>query len=221
MAITLSEGVLGGSGYPPNPTAFTNPVPVGDVIVCGIYCVGNGTLGTLTVNDSVNAGNYTQLVNYQDATNGSTAALFYIVANALGTPTVTATCSTTEYSGICIGHFAGFTGTVTSDTGAITQAGGNSATVTDSPVTNAKANELIVCTASLGVGWATAPSTWAGVGSTTQTGMYYAVVATASQNTPFSGALGSGGGIWDVATAGLYGKAATSGGGCNILLLGV
>lgn len=219
MAIMLTEGVLGGSGDPPNPTAFTNPVAKGDVIVCAVFCVGNGEMGPITVADSVNSGNYTQLVDLEDGTNSSTAALYYIVANANGTPTVTATCTNPQYSGICIAHFTGITGTVTSDAGAITQQHGNGTAVADTPVTNAKANEILVCSFGSAVGWSSAPATWAGVGSTTQTGMYYAIVASASQNTPFSGTLGSGG-IWDVVTAGLYGKV-SSGGGSNIFLLGV
>ena len=218
MGITLSQSVLGGSGDPPNATAFLGNVPKGDVIVCSVFCVGNGTLGTISVAESVNTGSYTQLVNYQDATNGSTAALYYIVANTAGTPTVTATCSTPEYGGICIADFTGFTGTITSDAGAITTARGSSGSVVDTPVTNAFANELMLATAGLGVGWASAPATWNEVPSTFQTGMYYAVIATASQNTPFSGTLGSTG-VWDIATAGLYGK--VSSGGTNMLLLGV
>ena len=220
MAITLSQSVLGSSGDPPNATPFVGSVPIGDVIVCAVFCVGNGTLGTITVADSINTGNYIQLANYQDATNGSSAALFYKVANAAGIPTVTATCSTPEYGGICIADFTGFTGTVTVDAGAATTAGGNGITVTDTPVTNAKANELMLCTGAINAGWVSAPATWIGAPTTTQTGLYYAIVASASQNTPFSGTIGSPV-IWDVATAGLYGNAASSGGGANILLLGV
>lgn len=205
----LVQGLLGGSGDPPNATTYGSPVTSGNVLVGTIHCAGNGTLGTVSFADTVNAGNWNQLTLQNDATNSSTVGIFWIVT-AGGTPTVTATCSTPEYSNICIAEYSGLTGTITVDSTGTTFASGSSATVTDTPVNNAHANSLLICACMINFGWNTAPSVWAGVGGTTQTGQYYAAQASAT-NTPFSGTLGSSA-IWDVATGILYGASGGGGG---------
>ena len=221
MAITLSQSVLGSTSYPPPAASFVSNVPIGDYIVCAVITPGGqGNPGTVSVADSVNTGNYTVLNTYYDSTNTAYVALFGIVANAGGMPTVTATLQNGQGGQIIIADFTGFTGTITVDSALVGTAEGTGTAVSLTPVTNANANELILCAAYVNFGWASSPpSGWTGA-STTQTGLYYAVVASASQNTPFTGTLGSSA-AWDVAVAGLYGKAASSGGGANILLLGV
>ena len=91
------------------------------VVAVSAYILAPGSLTGVTVADSVNTGNYTQLVTkiYSNYWIG----LYALVANATGTPTITATCGGTTFYpaiGYDVFSYSGSTPTTDATSSALT-----------------------------------------------------------------------------------------------------
>ena len=136
MAITKTNQIDPAEHTAPfNACTCTSTVNVGDLLVALVEFNGNSgatEVLNMTVSDNVNTGNYTKIGQAPLPANGSTdiLTLYYMVANASGTPSLTtSTLTGGEFGKISCLSFTGFAGTPTLDVniGApqVTQASGN------------------------------------------------------------------------------------------------
>lgn len=205
MAITFQDSAqvnIPGSG--PTGLPMNTACAVNDLIVVQFY-LANATLYLPTFTDNVNSGNYTVVYHSLDSNldGGLIVGQAYMVANAVGTPTITVGASANYGGGYMIGlRFNGFTATPTPDTGARSFSNGNSATVSGS-ITNNFANELILSQQHEGTTYASPGGSWNQVfNSAGFIGPPYYQVLGGTGATSFSGAITSG--FWDLLLTGYY-----------------
>ena len=156
MAITKTNDIHPAEQAAPfKPCTCTSTVSVGDLLVALVEFNGNSgatEVINMTVSDDTNTGNYTRIGQAPLPANGSTdiLTLYYMVANATGTPTLsTSTLTGGEFGKVACLSFTGFTGTPTLDTniGAqqVTQAGGNTSADVFIGTTTNSAPSVAIC----------------------------------------------------------------------------
>lgn len=169
MAITLIEGVGGSGGSPPSAAVFTNSIPSGDLIVACVELAGNPNFpsapnaASVVVSDNVNTGNYTNLGFYFDATNW--VSIYWKIANATGTPSLTCTMNNATFGFIDAGHFNGFAGTPTADASLdVTGTATTGTAFSISPIVTNFNNELLLISDYLGgAGFTAPPAGWTAI----------------------------------------------------------
>lgn len=210
MAITKQDRVLGTSAFPPAATAFNTPCSIGDVLICMIELNSSSSPGTTTVSDNVNSGNYTLLNFHLDTGSASSFGIYFKVANAAGTPTVSASLASSQFGALEISRFNGFVGTPTPDA-TINASGPFVATGTTaiscSPITTNFNNELLLtCQGFNPTNTYTTPtiSGWTALdGGTFGSPSYYAVEVSSGTTNNFVGTYGAST-SWQNVFAGIY-----------------
>ncbi len=209
MAITLQDHANGSAGGGPPPSvAFNTAVSIGDVLIGVVHSESGSSPGTVTVSDNVNSGNYSPLNSYLDSGTSSWIGIFFKVANASGTPTVSVAESNNLFGKMNILRFNGFVGTPTADatmdaTGPFT---GATTAVSCSPITTNFNIELLITGNVRSSGSYTSANItgWTAFdGATFGSDVYYAVEATSGTTNNFAGTLGSAG-AWQSVFAGIY-----------------
>lgn len=209
MTIAQVDWATGGGGTPPAPTPYNVACAIGDVLVCHVRSLSGTSPGTVTVFDNVNSGNYTFLNASLDAASASWLGIFFKVANAAGTPTVSCTESAAQFGQLDIARYNGFTGIPTADasmTGAPFAFTGTGTAVSCSPITSNFNTELLLTAqfrAAGGYVGGTIPGWTAADGLTFGSPFYYAVEASSGTTNNFAGTLGTSQ-SWNSVFAGIY-----------------
>lgn len=200
MAITKVDGVSGSGGNPPTATAFSGACSIGDLLIATVW--GASGPNTFTVADTVNSGNYTSLMKVEDGTNSLYLYMFWKVANAAGTPTVSTT-GMSNFGQIDVARFNGFVGTPTVDSALTnTTFTGSTTAVSMSPIVNNFANEVVLVGWDSGSFFTSSPSTYSILAGSSKFG-WYAIQTSASVSNTYSGTQNAAV-AWDGMVSGIY-----------------
>lgn len=198
MAISyIASSHANNAGTPPTLTAGAS-IPAGSLIV--VIMAGNVSAATIT--DNVNSGSYTVVGTYSNPT----AAIFYKVANATGTPSITIGNTSSNYITADISAYTGFTGTPTLDPHYTAETfSGTSATLTGSPITTNYSNELLVIGTEYPTTFGTGTATgWTALqGNWNNGGAGYAILPTSGTTNNFSATINASE-PWKLNLAGFY-----------------
>jgi hypothetical protein len=178
--------------------AYGSNVTLGDLLLA--FVDSNAALGTMTVTDT-RSNTWNLLTAFGGGYGaGGSCALFYAIANATGSCTVTFSRVANGNITQCIGQIAEFSGTALAsvlDGSAVSNTGNSSSP--SATITTTGPNELVVAAVSPTGGTTDTGSTgWTQMG-TGGYGMVYAVKAAAGSQTPTF--TGSGSGTWGTAAA--------------------
>jgi hypothetical protein len=201
MSLSVITGGPNGGGDPTTSSTLNSSIGIGQVVLAFVQ---GGTIpaGT-TVSDNVNTGNYLLLGDYP----AENMAIYWIITNAIGTPTVT--LAQAGFSFIWVMGVTGFVGTPTSDTAIQATATGTSTTPTLAAASNF-ANEIMLMNVGITYSQAVTATGW--TKGTTGAGngfnAFYAIEAVPTTNN-FNGTWGTSQ-QWFLQLAGIYDLPATN-----------
>jgi hypothetical protein len=164
-----------------------------------------------TLSDSVNAGNYTFIGAFFDATNHFLIAHYYKIANATGTPTISTGSVAAVGSGaggkVAAARYTGFVGTPTLDASCVLGANGTGTAIAGPALVTTKTPELLVGAACLEANPTASGNNWTQNAAAANGQCFYSynVITGAIGTTSQWTYTGSASSIWGILNAGLYG----------------
>ena len=204
MAITYVGAGTGigsyGSTGASSTFSFGSSVTANTDVLVLLTSTGPVNPGTTTVSDNLN-GNWTQLCNVWNATNGTSLLAFFVQATTTGDPNITVACTNNPNAYFSFLQFTGFAHTATADS----SAGGYSFSDTAvTPLSRATAsnynNEILLALLKVQQFYSPDPPTgWTQLESITY---YYAIEATPT-SVPFTTTFGTAS-TYDIQTFGIY-----------------
>lgn len=195
MALTIVDGTVGGTANPPLGVLAPAACGVGDVLAACVQLTV-GSANSATVSDNVNTGNYIAVgTPLADISVGVWFQWFYKVANAVGTPTVSAVLGTSQNGKIHYARVTGFSGTPTLDI-AISQnfsVDTAATTVAMNPGSTASNNEALLLLFKSATTLTAEPASWVNITGSSNNGAHSMVAATSGTSGAFNGTLTTAG----------------------------